>query len=167
MQPEGNDRPLFRIGTVTYSLRRICFSPIMMTTTRSGVATIHPFLSLPWMEAYAAHCSKDAELVQSLKGFTALIEYGWLDAPLPSVYLHMRDGLPQGIMDSPAQKVNMRVHARTDIWQRIYHRDISAKKALLIHELKFKGSMLTLLKYMDPINATFRRMGDVPATFES
>ncbi|WP_414040091.1 SCP2 sterol-binding domain-containing protein [Acidithiobacillus sp. M4-SHS-6] len=127
---------------------------------------MHPFLSLPWMEDYVAHCSKDAELVQSLKGFTALIEYGWLDAPLANVYLHMRDGLPQSITDSPAQKVNMRVHARPGTWQRIYQREISAKKALLIHELKFKGSMLMLLKYMDPLNTTFRRMGDVPATFQ-
>ena len=123
------------------------------------------FLSISWMEAYAAHCVQDTALVESLKGFNGLIEYGWIEAPNPSVYLHMCDGLPQGVTDSPRQKVTMRVHARTDIWQRIYHQEISAKKALLINELKFKGSMLTLIKYMDPFNATFRRMGDVPATF--
>lgn len=127
---------------------------------------MYHFLSISWMEAYAAHCAQDADLVKSLQGFNGLIEYGWIEAPNPSVYLHIRNGLPQDITDSPAHKVTMRVHARADTWQRIYHRDISAKKALLINELKFKGSMLKLIKYMEPFNTTFRRMGDVPATFQ-
>ncbi|MBU2739710.1 hypothetical protein [Acidithiobacillus concretivorus] len=41
------------------------------------------FLSIPWMEAYAAHCSADASLAAALKGFNASIEYGWLDKDYP------------------------------------------------------------------------------------
>lgn len=32
-------------------------------------------------------------------------------------------------------------------------------------QLQFKGSVLILLRYVDPFNATFRRMGDIPAAF--
>ena len=45
------------------------------------------FLSIPWMEAYAAHCSADEALAAALKGFNASIEYGWLDTDYPNVYL--------------------------------------------------------------------------------
>ncbi|MBE7567784.1 hypothetical protein HER14_00205 [Acidithiobacillus thiooxidans] len=48
---------------------------------------------------------------------------------------------------------------------RIDQRELSSKKAFLTQQYQFRGSMLTLLKYMDPFNATFRRMEDIPATF--
>ncbi|MBU2843835.1 MULTISPECIES: hypothetical protein [Acidithiobacillus] len=48
---------------------------------------------------------------------------------------------------------------------RIHQRELSGKKVFLTQQLQFRGSMLTLLKYMDPFNATFRRISDIPATF--
>ncbi|MBU2739709.1 hypothetical protein HJG40_13175 [Acidithiobacillus sp. ATCC 19703] len=57
------------------------------------------------------------------------------------------------------------MHASQETWMRIHQRELSGKKAFMTQQLQFRGSMLTLLKYMDPFNATFRRMGDIPATF--
>ena len=123
------------------------------------------FLSIPWMEAYAAHCSADEPLAAALKGFNASIEYGWLDKDYPNIYLTLVNGLPQSISESLPKKAQLRVHASQETWMRIHQRKLSGKKAFLTQQLQFRGSMLTLLKYMDPFNTTFRRMGDIPATF--
>lgn len=123
------------------------------------------FLSIPWMEAYAAHCSADEALAAALKGLNASIEYGWLDKDYPSIYLTLVNGLPQSISESLPKKAQLRVHASQETWKRIHQRELSGKKAVLTQQLQFRGSMLTLLKYMDPFNDTFRRMGDIPATF--
>ena len=58
------------------------------------------FLSIPWMEAYAAHCSADEALAAALKGFNASIEYGWLDTDYPNVYLTLVNGLPHGVTET-------------------------------------------------------------------
>ena len=123
------------------------------------------FLSIPWMEAYATHCSADEALAAALKGFNASIEYGWLGTDYPNIYLTLVNGLPQDISETLPKKAQLRVHASRETWMRIHQRELSGKKAFLTQQLQFRGSMLTLLKYMDPFNATFRRMGDIPATF--
>lgn len=117
------------------------------------------------MQTYAAHCSADEALAASLKGFNACIEYGWLEGAYPPVYLTLHNGVPQGISETHHKKAQLRVHASRETWMRIHQRELSGKKAFLTQQLHFRGSMLILLKYMDPFNATFRRMGDIPATF--
>ncbi len=87
------------------------------------------FLSIPWMEAYAAHCSADAALAAALKGFSASIEYGWLDKDYPNIYLTLVNGLPQGISETLPKKAQLRVHASQETWMRIHQRGPSGKKA--------------------------------------
>ncbi|WP_279117544.1 hypothetical protein [Acidithiobacillus thiooxidans] len=88
------------------------------------------FLSMPWMEAYAAHCSADEALAAALKGFNASIEeYGWLDREYPNVYLTLVNGLPQSVSETLPKKAQLRVHASRETWMRIHQRELSGKKA--------------------------------------
>jgi len=124
------------------------------------------FLSLPWLQSFVAHCQADAELRHALRGFSATTVYGWLDREYAPVFLRLKKGEPEEIGEGEPAKAQFRVFAQAATWEQIHRRQLSGKKALLSKQLAFRGSMLTLIRFMEPINGTFARMGDIPARFD-
>ncbi|MBU2805402.1 SCP2 sterol-binding domain-containing protein, partial [Acidithiobacillus ferridurans] len=44
--------------------------------------------------------------------------------------------------------------------------EISGKSALMTRRLKFKGSMMTAMKYMTPFNIHLNILGEIPVDFD-
>lgn len=107
------------------------------------------FLSAGWIERYQSLWNQRVDLVEGLKGFSALIEYGWEDGSKPSAYLLVEDGraVDRAWGDSPA-KPDFVMKASAENWQRLLDGSLSGRAALLTKKLKFQGSMITAMKYM-------------------
>jgi len=51
-------------------------------------------------------------------------------------------------------------------WKKILSGEISGKAALMTRRLKFKGSMMTAMKYMTPFNIHLNILGEIPVDFD-
>jgi len=120
------------------------------------------FLSAAWMEHYKTLWNQDLDLVQGLKGFTALIEYGWEGESRPSAYLHVQDGRATATHYAvPPATPDFVMKASTENWGRLCDGSLSGRAALLTKKLKFQGSMITAMKYMNPFNKSIELIGKV------
>lgn len=109
------------------------------------------FLSARWIERYQSLWNQRPDLVEGLRGFNALIEYGWEDGSRPSAYLLVDDGraVDSAWGEAPA-KPDFVMKASAENWQRLLDGSLSGRAALLTKKLKFQGSMITAMKYMGP-----------------
>jgi putative sterol carrier protein len=118
------------------------------------------FLTQQWVERYKELWNQNAELVQGLKGFTALIEYGWEDGSKPSVYLMVKDGQAvDAVYGNAPGKPDFVMKASAENWQRLRDGTLSGRAALLTKKLKFQGSMITAMKYMGPFEQSIAMLG--------
>lgn len=118
------------------------------------------FLSAAWIERYKELWNKDASLTAGLRGFTALIEYGWEDGSRPSAYLRVEDGVAVATAFGEAPgKPDFVMKASRENWQRLREGSLSGRAALLTKKLKFQGSMITAMKYMGPFEASIALLG--------
>jgi len=111
---------------------------------------IDEFLTPEWAARYQNLWNNDAELTTGLKGFTALIEYGWIDEPKPSIFLEVTDGRVTAIHPTAPRTPDFEMKATRENWQRMLDGTLSGRAALLTKKLKFKGSMITAMRYMGP-----------------
>ncbi|MFN3751999.1 MAG: SCP2 sterol-binding domain-containing protein [Thiobacillus sp.] len=109
------------------------------------------FLSAGWLERYQSLWNQRPDLVEGLRGFNALIEYGWEDGSRPSAFLLVDDGraVDRAWGDAPA-KPDFVMKASVENWQKLLDGSLSGRAALLTKKLKFQGSMITAMKYMGP-----------------
>lgn len=118
------------------------------------------FLTPEWIERYRELWNRDETLKSGLKGFSALIEYGWEDGSKPSVFLRVEDGeaVDAGSGQLPA-KPDFVMKASAENWQRLREGTLSGRAALLTKKLKFQGSMITAMKYMGPFERSIALLG--------
>lgn len=118
------------------------------------------FLSAAWVERYHALWNRHGELAAGLKGFHALIEYGWEDGSKPSAFLRVEDGQAVATAwgTAPA-KPDFVMKASVENWQRLIDGTLSGRAALLTKKLKFQGSMITAMKYMGPFEKSIALLG--------
>lgn len=120
------------------------------------------FLSPQWMDRYRQLWNEDKDLVAGLGGFTAWIEYGWEQDDKPSVFLRVEDGVAKDARTgSLAQKPDFVMKANAENWQRLRDGSLSGRAALLTKKLKFQGSMIAAMKYMNPFNRSIELIGKV------
>lgn len=120
------------------------------------------FLSAAWVERYKELWNRNDTLTAGLRGFNALIEYGWEDGSKPSVYLQVEDGLAVSTaFGEPPAKPDFVMKASPENWQRLREGTLSGRAALLTKKLKFQGSMITAMKYMGPFEASIALLGKV------
>ncbi len=118
------------------------------------------FLSAAWIQRYRDAWNNDAELVKGLKGFSALIEYGWEDGSKPSAWLRVEDGRAAATAWGTAPGVpDFVMKASAENWQRLRDGSLSGRAALLTKKLKFQGSMITAMKYMGPFERSIALLG--------
>ncbi len=118
------------------------------------------FLTQTWIERYQDLWNRDEDLVQGLKGFSALIEYGWEDGSKPSAFLRVENGLAVSTaFGEPPAEPDFVMKASPDNWQRLRDGTLSGRAALLTKKLKFQGSMITAMKYMGPFEKSIALLG--------
>ncbi|MGN2392809.1 SCP2 sterol-binding domain-containing protein [Pelomicrobium sp. G1] len=118
------------------------------------------FLSAHWAERYKELWNRNEALVAGLKGFNALIEYGWEDGCRPSAFIEVLDGrvVSTAFKDAP-RKPDFVMKASAENWQRLRDGSLSGRAALLTKKLKFQGSMITAMKYMGPFEQSIALLG--------
>ncbi len=120
------------------------------------------FLTPSWIERYKILWNQNSSLTTGLRGFTALIEYGWEDGTRPSAFLHVKDGVAVSTAFGKAPaKPDFVLKATPEIWQRLREGSLSGRAALVTKKLKFKGSMITAMKYMGLLEISIALIGKV------
>ena len=120
------------------------------------------FLSAAWIQRYKTLWNQDLDLVHGLKGFNALIEYGWDGESRPSAYLLVQDGRATDAHYAvPPATPDFVMKANPENWDRLRAGSLSGRAALLTKKLKFQGSMITAMKYMNPFNKSIELIGKV------
>lgn len=118
------------------------------------------FLSEAWVKRYKELWNQDKALTQGLKGFSALIEYGWEDGDKPSAYLRVEDGVAAATaFGEPPGKPDFVMKASAENWQRMREGTLSGRAALLTKKLKLQGSLITAMKYMGPFERSIALLG--------
>lgn len=120
------------------------------------------FLSEPWISAYKERWNRTPDLVEGLRGFTALIEYGWHELDRPSAFLRIENGEAKTTAHGAAPaKPDFVMKATPEVWQAIRDGSLSGRAALLSRKLKFQGSMITAMRYMGPFEKSIKLLGEV------
>ncbi|PJC02841.1 MAG: sterol-binding protein [Gallionellales bacterium CG_4_9_14_0_8_um_filter_59_50] len=120
------------------------------------------FFSAKWIEHYKKMWNENRELVEGLSGFSALIEYGWVDGEKPSAFLRVDNGRAVAASHGVApSKPDFVMKATPEIWSAICDGSLSGRAALLTRKLKFQGSMITAMKYMGAFEKSIQLLGKV------
>lgn len=120
------------------------------------------FLSPAWAARYRDAWNADRTLTEGLRGFSALIEYGWDDGARASVFLKVEDGRVVDVAPAPpAGKPDFVMKASPENWRRLRDGTLSGRAALLTKKLRFQGSMITAMKYMGPFERSIELLGKV------
>lgn len=126
---------------------------------------MHKFLSLEWMNAYKDLWNTKQELIDELKGFNASIKYK-IDGKEPGIMLLVKNGVADDVAEAKQDSYDFEMWADINIWKRLATGDLGPKSALLTKKLKFKGSMITAMKYMSAFEKSITMMSEIPANFE-
>jgi putative sterol carrier protein len=120
------------------------------------------FLSEEWIQLYKDEWNKNDKLVNDLKGFTASIKYFIEGKKDEAVELIVENGVAKSAGKADNKKYDFEMWATYDNWKILAKGEMGPKAAMLTKKLKFKGSMITAMKYMGPFEESLRMMGRVP-----
>ncbi len=120
------------------------------------------FLSEEWIQLYKDEWNKNDKLVNDLKGFTASIKYFIEGKEDEAVELIVENGVAKSAGKADNKKYDFEMWATYDNWKILAKGEMGPKAAMLTKKLKFKGSMITAMKYMGPFEESLRMMGIVP-----
>ncbi len=120
------------------------------------------FLSEEWMQLYKDEWNKNDKLVNDLKGFTASIKYFIEGKEDEAVELTVENGVAKSAGKADNKKYDFEMWATYDNWKILAKGEMGPKAAMLTKKLKFKGSMITAMKYMGSFEESLRMMGRVP-----
>jgi len=120
------------------------------------------FLSEEWINEYAQEWNRNEKLKDGLKNFTATIKYSIEGNPQEPVYLQVENGEVTKSGIAPNMNYDFEMWATLDNWKTIATGKMGPKAAMLTKKLKFKGSMVTAMKYMGAFEESLRMMGRIP-----
>ena len=120
------------------------------------------FLTPEWIAEYAHYWNQNETLINSLKNFNARIKYYIEGGDQPPVYIHVEGGEVKNCGIANGGKYDFEMWATPDDWKTIVSGEMGPKAAMLTKKLKFKGSMITAMKYMGPFQESLILMGKVP-----
>ena len=120
------------------------------------------FLSEEWIKLYMDEWNKNDKLVNDLKGFTASIKYFIEGKEDETVELIVENVVAKSAGKADNKKYDFEMWATYDNWKVLAKGEMGPKAAMLTKKLKFKGSMITAMKYMRPFEESLRMMGKVP-----
>jgi len=125
------------------------------------------FLSEDWIKAYAEEWNRNEKLMNDLKNFSASIKYYVEGNENEAVELVVEEGkaVSAGKAD-PSKKYDFELWATPENWKKLATGDMGPRAAMLTKRLKFKGSMITAMKYMSAFEESLRMMGRVPTDWD-
>ena len=125
------------------------------------------FMSTEWIRLVGKQWDTHPEIQKDLKNFNATWEYYIEDRPdIPHVMLFCKAGKVIYAGPSDGRRRDFIMWTSMDHWQKILSGEISGKSALMTRRLKFKGSMMTAMKYMTPFNIHLNILGEIAVDFD-
>ena len=120
------------------------------------------FLSEEWIEKYAHEWNKNDKLKEGLKNFSATIKYYIEGSERPPVYIKVERGEVKEYGLAPNMKYDFEMWATPENWKILATGKMGPKAAMITKKLKFKGSMITAMKYMAPFEESLKMMSKIP-----
>jgi len=123
---------------------------------------MHRFLSEDWIKAYKEEWNKNEKLKSELRDFSASIKYYIEGKEDSAVHLIVKNGEATEAGKADGRNYDFELWASLDNWKKLATGDMGPKAAMLTKRLKFKGSMITAMKYMSAFEESLKMMGKVP-----
>ena len=128
---------------------------------------MHRFLSKEWIKTYAEEWNRNEKLKSDLKNFSATIKYFVEGSENEAVELIVEKGeaVFAGKAD-PNRKYDFELWASPENWKKLASGEMGPRAAMLTKKLKFKGSMITAMKYMSAFEESLRMMSRIPTSWD-
>ncbi|MDW8095480.1 MAG: SCP2 sterol-binding domain-containing protein [Aquificaceae bacterium] len=123
---------------------------------------MYRFLSEEWIKSYMEEWNKNEKLKGELKNFSASIKYYIEGKDGDSVELIVENGVAKSAGKASMNKYDFELWATPENWKKLATGDMGPRAAMLTKKLKFKGSMITAMKYMSAFEESLRMMSRVP-----
>jgi len=123
---------------------------------------MYKFLSEDWIRAYAEEWNKNEKLKSDLKDFSASIKYYVEGKEGEAVELIVEKGIAKSAGKANSQSYDFELWASPENWKKLATGEMGPRAAMLTKRLKFKGSMITAMKYMSAFEESLRMMSKVP-----
>jgi len=124
------------------------------------------FLSEDWISAYAEEWNRNEKLMKNLKNFSATIKYFVEGKENDAVELVIEEGRAVSAGRADSKKYDFELWATPENWKKLATGDMGPRAAMLTKRLKFKGSMITAMKYMSAFEESLRMMGRIPTDWD-
>jgi putative sterol carrier protein len=123
---------------------------------------MYKFLSEEWIKAYIEEWNKNEKLRTELKDFSASIKYYMEGKEDQAVELIVEKGEAKSAGKANSHKYDFELWANPENWKKLATGEMGPRAAMLTKRLKFKGSMITAMKYMSSFEESLRLMSKVP-----
>ena len=120
------------------------------------------FLSEEWIMLYAKEWNNNEKLKEGLKKFSATIKYYIEGRENSPVYIKVKNGEIIDFGLAPDIKYDFEMWATPENWEILATGKMGPKAAMLTKKLKFKGSMITAMKYMGAFEESLKMMSKIP-----
>lgn len=128
---------------------------------------MYRFLSEDWIRAYMEEWNRNMKLRENLKDFSALIKYFIEGRENEAVFLEVKQGEAVDCgRANEGRAYDFELWATQDNWKKLATGDMGPRAAMLTKRLKFKGSMITAMKYMGAFEESLRMMGRIPTSWD-
>lgn len=123
---------------------------------------MYKFLSEDWIRAYAEEWNKNEKLKSDLRDFSASIKYYVEGKEGEAVELIVEKGIAKSAGKANSQSYDFELWASPENWKKLATGEMGPRAAMLTKRLKFKGSMITAMKYMSAFEESLKMMSKVP-----
>lgn len=123
---------------------------------------MYKFLSEDWIRAYAEEWNKNEKLKSDLKDFSASIKYYVEGKEGEAVELIVDKGVAKSAGKANSHSYDFELWASPENWKKLATGEMGTRAAMLTKRLKFKGSMITAMRYMSAFEESLKMMSKVP-----
>ncbi len=127
---------------------------------------MYKFLSEDWIRAYMEEWNKNEKLKSDLRDFSASIKYYIEGKEGEAVELVVENGTAKSAGKANAHRYDFELWASPENWKKLATGDMGPRAAMLTKRLKFKGSMITAMKYMSAFEESLRMMSKIPTSWD-
>jgi putative sterol carrier protein len=127
---------------------------------------MYKFLSEDWIKACKEEWNKNQKLREQLKEFSASIKYYIEGKEEDAVHLIVKNGEVVEAGKADSRNYDFELGASLDNWKKLATGEMGPKAALLTKRLKFKGSMITAMKYMSAFEESLKMLGNIPTDWD-
>lgn len=110
--------------------------------------------------------NKNEKLRSDLKDFSATIKYYIEGKEKGAVELIVEKGVAKSAGSADSKKHDFELWASLENWKKLATGEMGPRAAMLTKRLKFKGSMITAMKYMSAFEESLRMMSKVPTSWD-